>query len=402
MTATPPATGVDAPGRLGAWGPSLRAALLVFLPVRAGLFVLGLLGVGLLPAREAVDVPGWPAPEPSAAWHAVVTSWERQDALWFLRIADSGYSTDDGSAAFFPLFPLLVRGVGTLLGGSWLLAAYLVSGLALVAGLAVLHRLTLLELGSELLARRTLLYLGVFPSAIFLFAPYSESLFLALSVGCLYAARRSAWLSAAALGALASGTRSAGVLLVLPLAVEAVLQHRGSGRRPLALLGRLAAAAGAGAGAAAYLLWWQIAHGDGLRPLEVQRSAWQREPARPWQTLVDGAQEGTAFLGTYAGGYHTLDLLLVAVALAAGVWAVRRLRATWSVWLWASLVLPLTLQFPGRPLLSMPRYLVVLPPLFWALARLSERYRVHEAVVAVSAAGLGVFGLLFVSWYHVF
>lgn len=280
--------------RLAGWGPSLRAALLVYVPVRVGLLLLGLLGVGVLPANDPVDVPGWPASTPSAPWHAVVTSWERQDALWFLRIADSGYAVDDGSAAFFPLFPLLVRGLGWLLGGSLLLAAYLVANLALVAALTVLHRLTLLELGSELLARRTLLYLAVFPAAVFLFAPYSESLFLALTVGCLYAARRSAWLPAAALGALASGSRSAGVLLVLPLAVEAVLQHRGSVRVTAA---RLAAAAAASLGTAAYLLWWQVVHGDGGRPLAVQRSAWQREPAWPWQTAVDGVQEGTRYLG---------------------------------------------------------------------------------------------------------
>jgi hypothetical protein len=328
----------------------------------------------------------------------VFTAWERQDALWFLRIADTGYALGDGSAAFFPLFPLLVRAVGVLLGGALLPAAYLVSSAALVVGLAVVHRLTLLELGEDLLARRTVLYLAVFPTGLFLFAPYSESLFLALATGCLYAARRSAWLPAAALGALASGTRSAGVLLVLPLAVEAVLQHRGSLR---ATAGRLLAAAAAGLGTASYLLWWQVRHGDGLRPLEVQRESWQREPALPWQTLADGAQEGTRYLGSYAGGYHTADLLLVAVALAAAVWSVRRLRATWSVWLVASLVLPLTLQFAGRPLLSMPRYLVVLPPLFWALAAFSRRWRAHDAVLVVSAVGLGVLSVLFVTWYPV-
>lgn len=390
--------------RLAAWWPSLRAALLVFVPVRLGLFLLGLLGVGVLPTNDPVDVPGWPATTPSAGWHAVFTAWERQDALWFLRIASAGYAPDDGSAAFFPLYPLLVRAVGTLLGGSWLLAAYLVSSVALVAGLAVLHRLTLHELGSEQIARRTLLYLAVFPTGLFLFAPYSESLFLALSVGCLYAARRSAWLPAAALGAMASGTRSVGLLLVLPLAVEAVLQLRASAGPGAAvrLLGRLAAAAAAGLGTAGYLLWWQVAHGDPTRPLSVQRTSWQREPAWPWDTLLAGAREGVRYLGSYAGGYHTLDLLLVAAALAAGVWVALRLRATWAVWVWVSLLLPLTMVFPGRPLLSLPRFLVLVFPLFWALASLAERGRVHDAVVVVSAGGLGVFGLLFVNWYYVF
>jgi hypothetical protein len=58
--------------------------------------------------------------------------------------------------------------------------------------------------------------------------------------------------------------------------------------------------------------------------------------------------------------------------------------------------------FPGRPLLSIPRFLVLVFPLFWALAILAERGRVHDAVVVISAVGLGVFGLLFVNWYYVF
>jgi len=400
--AAPPRTRSPRPraGWREQWWPSLRCALTVFVAVRVGLLLVGLVSVAVLPVGTPVGVPGWPATEPSAGWHALFTAWERQDALWFLRIADTGYRADDGSAAFFPLYPLLVRLVGTVLGGHWLLAGYVVSSVSLVAGLAVLHRLTLSELGSQRLARRTVLYLALFPTGLFLFAPYSEALFLALSVGCLYAARRQSWLAAAALGALASGTRSAGALLVLPLAVEAVLQLRSS-PGPARLAGRLLAAAAAGVGAAAYLLWWQLAHGDGGRPLEVQRTSWQREPAWPWETLWNGLHEGVRYLGAYAGGYHTLDVLLVGVGLVAAVWVALRTRSTWAVWVGASLLLPLTLAYPGRPLLSMSRYLVVLFPLFWALARLAERWRVHDAVVAVSAVGLGLLSVLFVGWYPV-
>jgi hypothetical protein len=67
-----------------------------------------------------------------------------------------------------------------------------------------------------------------------------------------------------------------------------------------------------------------------------------------------------------------------------------------------SLLLPLTLAFDGRPLLSLPRFVVVVFPLFWALARLAERWRVHDAVVATSAAGLGLLSVLFVNWYYIF
>src|ERR671916_793119 len=42
----------------------------------------------------------------------------RWDSVWYLRIADSGYGDSSARAAFFPLYPLLVRGLGELGGGS--------------------------------------------------------------------------------------------------------------------------------------------------------------------------------------------------------------------------------------------------------------------------------------------
>ena len=387
------------------WLRALRYSALVYLGVRLGLFLVGLLSTALLPRNNPVDVPGWPATQPSEGWHHVFTAWERHDALWFLRIASEGYRVDDASAAFFPLYPLLSRWVATPLGESWLLGAYLVSNLALVAGLTVLYRLTALEF-SDSFARRTVLYLAVFPTSLFLFAPYTESLFLALSVGCLYAARRSSWLLAGYLGAMASLTRSTGLLLVLPLAVEALLQLRSSRaprrRRLLSLGAGLGASAAVAAGIGSYFLYWHRLAGDWRRPLDVQGSNWSREKSWPWETIEAGFREGTRYFGAYAGGYHTVDLVLVAVALVAGVWILLRVRLTYSLYYWAALLFPMTLAFGGRPFLSMPRFLVVMVPLFWALARLSERFKVHDAVVATSACGLGLLSILYVNWFFIF
>lgn len=93
--------------------------------------------------------------------------------------------------------------------------------------------------------------------------------------------------------------------------------------------------------------------------------------------------------------------MLVGVALAAGVWVALRVRLTYAVWCWASLLLPLTLPFDGRPFLSLPRFVVLVFPLFWALAAFSERWRAHEAVVAALGCGLGLLSVLYVSWYFV-
>ena len=120
----------------------------------------------------------------------------RWDSVWYLRIADSGYGGQRARArAFFPLYPLLVRGLATRSGrlaGALLLAAYAVSLAAFLGALVLLYRLTELELGRRL-ARPTLLLLAVFPAALYFGAPYSESLFLLLAVGAFYAARTGSW-----------------------------------------------------------------------------------------------------------------------------------------------------------------------------------------------------------------
>src|SRR5215208_3536767 len=145
-------------------------------------------------ARENADKFDEPALTHALA-DPLLTPLARWDSVWYLRITDSGYAGSTTRAAFFPLYPLLVRGVGTLVGGSHgalLVAAYLVSVTAFLAALVLLHRLTELELGRRL-ARPALLLLAVFPAAVYFGVPYSESLFLLLAVGTFYAARTGRW-----------------------------------------------------------------------------------------------------------------------------------------------------------------------------------------------------------------
>jgi Gpi18-like mannosyltransferase len=119
----------------------------------------------------------------------------RWDAVWYLRVADSGYGDSEARAAFFPLYPLLVRTLATPFGASpaaLLVAAYVVALGAFLAALNLLYRLVVLELGRPL-ARPALLLLALFPAALYFGAPYAESLFLALSLGAFYGARTDRW-----------------------------------------------------------------------------------------------------------------------------------------------------------------------------------------------------------------
>lgn len=377
---------------------AIRFCLIAFVGLRVAMFVIGVVGVALFPPLRTVGVPGWPAHPVDLGWQNAFTAWERFDALWFLRIAEGGYRLGDGSAAFFPLYPLTIRGLSFVLGGHPLAAATIVSNAAFWGGLVVTYLLTTSEL-SERIARTTVLLMCLFPTAHFFLMPYSESLFFLLSVTAFWGARRRRWVVAGAAGALATLTRSIGVALVPALLIEALHQRRE--RRGPAWPGVLAAAA-TGCGLLAYLAFWWVRADEWLAPVTFQAN-WERTFSWPWSTLWNGTSDAFRYLDDVNGGYWLLDWLIVVPMLAASVYAVVRLRPSYGVYLWCGLAIPLTFVFDGRPLMSMPRFVLPLFPAFWGLALGLERLRVpRAAALAVAAVGLGICSVLTVNWYYIF
>jgi hypothetical protein len=338
----------------------------------------------------------------------------RWDAVWYLRIANSGYAGSDVRAAFFPLYPVLVRGLATPFGASpaaLLVASYLIALAALLGALTLLYRLVSLELGRPL-AQPTLLLLSVFPAAVYFGAPYSESLFLLLAVGGFYAARTDRWAVAAFCAAGAGATRSAGVLLALPLAILWWSSHR---RRARDLAWLLAIPVGM----AAYALHLGLAEEDAWRFLDVQ-DAWSREFAFPLSGAWDGAvaafdglrqllsgQREVVYFAEAAGDPYriaAINLMLFAslgFAVVACVGVFRRLPAAYGAWVAASLVLPLTFPVRPQPLMSLPRFVAVLFPIFMWLALWAEERRATDRVAVVSALGLALFTAQFASWHWI-
>jgi Mannosyltransferase (PIG-V) len=372
----------------------VRQCVLVFLGVRVGLWLVSLVAVGLIePRPDPPSVPGWAIGPVTQGWSALVTATERQDAAWFLRIATDGYSAGDGSAAFFPLYPLAIEAVAWLPAIGPLGAALLIANASFLAALIVLHGLTRMEGMSAATARTTVLLISIFPTAFFFLAPYTEGPFLLLSVSAFWFARRDRWALAALMGALAALTRSVGLLLVLGLAVEAIQRSREDGRP---LIPRLVASAAVAAGPALYFLYWNV-RGDPWAPVRAQET-WQRVFTFPLETLVEAGR----FAWRY-GAYWLIDALVVGVVLVAIVAGIRWLRPGYLAYALASGLLPLFEPLPDRPLLSMPRFVVVIFPAFWVMARAVERRKLAEPlVVAGFAGGYALLAALFVNWWHVF
>jgi Mannosyltransferase (PIG-V) len=391
------------------WLTALRYCAAVYLAVRAGLFVLGAAAWGLSGSAELTYQGGFT--DLHNGWQNGITGWIKMDSGYFIEIAQHGYLNHYQSAAFFPGYPALIRAASYLCFGNMVVAGLIVSNAALLAALVVLYRLTEREY-DEPAARRAVLYLCLFPTAFFFFTLYTESVFLLAAVGALALARYRHWAWASLAGLAAGLTRSAGIVIAIALAVEAIHQivedRRSSADsaswRTLApsVLGRLVASAGPLAGVAGYLLFWQLRFHDGSYPLRLQQSVWGRQLNWPWATLWHGLT-AAAWHGTRANlGWPTFDFVLVVVGLALGVWVAIRTRPVYAVYSCGSILFFLLQGMPGRPLAADPRYLVVIFPLVWALARLGKNPHVHTAVVALSSAGLTIASWLFLTTVKVF
>jgi len=421
----------------------------------AGAGTVATLGFG--PIRGAFDPPGVTR---GFGWlgdllAAPVARW---DSAWYLVIAHYGYRPELGSYtsardAFFPLYPLGLHALSDL-GLQAILAGVLFSLAAFALALYCIHRLTTLELagsgraGSGDIAGLAVLVTALAPMAFYFSAVYSESLYLALSVGLFLCARRGCWAWAGALGALACATRSSGLVLLLPALMLYLYGPRADRspdfapeRPPPRSVGdRMHAIRVIGgrlrpryhlradvlwlallpAGLGLYMAYLGLSGGDTLAPLHAQ-DVWGRHFAGPYFGLWDGikaafegarqllsAQRAHVYYPIAAGspfvsaGHNLMLLAFLLAALPLFVLALRVLPLAYGVYAIAALALPLSSPPAAQPLMSLPRFLVVLFPLSMAFAVwLAAHPRARIPALAMSALLMAFFVAQFATWHWV-
>ncbi len=357
------------------WRRALRAAGVLWLISHVGyalLYTIAFWSTGRAPGLRNALAP-----------------WDHWDSEWLLKVATHGYG-EANTAAFFPLYPMLVRALDAVAPGGALPPALLISNAALVAALTVLYRLVERDF-DRTLADRTTWYLIAFPTAFFLSVGYNESLFLLLSLGCVYLLRDGRWLPAALLGGLAAATRSVGVLLLVPFVYEYLRQR---GRRP-----RLDALAALliPAGLAAFMLYTWAALGDPLAFLHAQRH-WGRQLDWPWMSFVETARNLAHTHPVLApNGAHLILELLAAVLVITlvvlafvGPWKLR--RDQWALGLYAAALTLILISFPSTkaespfPLWSSPRLALEIFPAFIVLARVGANRTADRLYLFVALA----------------
>jgi 4-amino-4-deoxy-L-arabinose transferase-like glycosyltransferase len=286
--------------------------------------------------------------------------------------------------------------LGRALFGHYVVAGIVVSLAAALGAFLLLYRIAEERLGADG-AQRTVLYLAVFPMALFLQAVYSESLYLLLVLAAFVLAERGRFAATGVAAGLAVLTRVTGVALLPALAL---LAWRSRDRKRA-----FAGLALAVPIAAVYplLLWQQV--GDPWAFWNAQ-DRWHRHfsAAGPlggiWQALTHWTPAHADFQHAIAVNAESLVALAIFAPLAIVAW--RRFGAPYGLFAVLSLALPLSYPSARWPLLSLPRFGLVIFPLFLALASITAgRPRLHTALVACSAVLLGVAVVQWALWQWV-
>jgi hypothetical protein len=322
-------------------------ALLLWLSSRLGIVVLAVVGATAMVDGDTV------AP--------FLERWKHWDADLLITVAEHGYGgdpsrePDKGLPAFFPGMPLMLRAVH-LFVANWTLAGLLISFVAGAVAMVALAKLAEFE-GPPGTGWRAVLALLLWPMSVFLFAGYSESLFLAFAIPAWLAARRGRWPLAAALAAGASCVRITGLFLALALIVEFFTRRHAVRQAGWLVLPFVPLVL--------YSAYHHARSGDWLAWKHAQEAGWGRNLVWPWESLITtwsaALEEGRfawAFRLEIAGAVVGIGLVLVLLYL-------RR----WSEFVYVGLQVGALLC--SAYYLSIPRSALLWWPLFLLIATAS-------------------------------
>ena len=314
--------------------------------------------------------------------------WAVWDGVWFIKIAADGYAGNDGTVAFFPLYPLMVRWVGIAFHNNLVIAGIVVSLACYFAAMYFLYRLVEARYG-PVVAYRTCLYISIFPTAFYWQAVYSESMFLMLSLACILWSTEGRWKIAGLAGLLAALTRSAGFLLIVPMVICYYEQRGWKLRRTDASAASLLMIP---EGLMVWMAYLSLGFGKPLLFAQVQ-DQWRRYMAVPtfalWKSLEaafegarqlisaqtsrlywPAAQPGAAMPLAVA---NLINLSSFVVACLAIFYGLRRLPVALSAYAVVTIGYPLLFPATSMPLMSMPRFLLAAFPIFMSIAIATER-----------------------------
>lgn len=365
--------------------PKIKYILLMFFSTRIILDIIGVL------SRKVLSVYG----PGQLIWtiQDFLNVWGVWDTAWYLDIAQNGYSTIQNQVhqtniAFFPLYPLIMRYLGSIIGNSYI-AGLIVSNFCLIVSCIYLYRLVNLDYDEDT-SVRSIKYLLLFPVSFILSGVFTESLYLALTLICFYYARTGKWYLVGITGFFLSLTRSTGVLIVLPLLYEGLMPLLKDNKSlknlksswhqilPLFYLSLIPL------GTILFMIFNYYLTGDFMAFAHAQ-VMWQRHLGNPLAILI---------MGYHGDIYTAFEAAFATIAIFIVILFYRKIRFSYWIFFMYSIFVPLS-----TGIWSMPRFILVIFPIYILFANITKN-RISEDLVMLSFALLQ--GFLMVFWTNSF
>lgn len=308
------------------------------------------------------------------------------DSFWYLDIAENGYTfkgaKELSNIVFFPIYPFLIKILSFLTVGNFILAGWILSSFFLLLALFYFFKLVK-EFHPEINPYLPILILLIFPTAFFLNAIYTESLFLFLSLATFYYGFKKKFLWAGVFGIFASLTRVTGVLLFIPLAWEYLRNHNFNPLHffklkvlPIFLIP---------IGTLGFFLFHYFKFGDFFLFFKVE--SW-------WGRSFNLNKDHFVFLENSAIVNFCVDVFFVIFILVLTYFVFKKLRISYGLYMLSTIVIALT----SGTLMSIGRYILVLFPIYILIASIKNEY-LQKSWVFISILLLSINIILFVNSY---
>jgi hypothetical protein len=336
----------------------------------------------------------------------------RWDSPLYIDIAQNGYSLANlRNTAFFPLYPILIR-LASLFTGNSITSGLWVSNIMFLIALFYLYAITKTEF-DEGTAGRAVFYIASAPTAFFFSAVYTESAFLLFLTVCFFYSVKGKWFLAAVAGALASATRVPGILCAVFIFFEALWQQGvrfipkpwnlraqinilkdDLPKLPKAWRGILASIFSL-SGIMAYMVYLYQKFGNALTFVQVQ-SGWNRSMSLDWiSKLIQNIQAmhkvGNIFAGEIGTFWYLIDTLTIIVFLPLVILTFLKFRPSFGLFALLSFLIPIS---TGNSL-SMQRFVLVIIPFFFLLAKWGKKPWVDRLIIGISLPLQAYFLVLF-------
>lgn len=360
---------------------SVRIAVPLSLVVKVLIFSLGF-------------VVTWLNEGPSSPVSIIMGQFCRWDSPHYIDIAKNWYVNAGEQRlfiVFFPLYPALIR-LTTFDYQYVNISALVVSNLSSIIAMVYLFKLAKLDFGDGV-AKRSILYLSIFPTAYFLCAIYTEGLFIALVITCFYYARMGEWSLAGLLGMFSSLTRINGLLLLPALVFEYFRQMEWKLKKSDVNL------IWTGLPLVGFLIYLGINYqvtGSFFTFMEIERTHWYQsiDPLlglnRAWQWATTASFPANVTIGSAQIIFAILGLLAVIGGFLL------RLRLSYNVYMLLTWMMSISTGW----WISVPRYMMAMFPLFMLLGVFGRRTEFNYAVLITFSAALSFFTILFsMGWW---